>query len=291
MSKQSKNIMASLFLIACLAAACKQSTGTGPAIVESYPLATGNLWEYSREFYIFNFRPIQPGATIPRDTFRSAIRVEILGQRILRDSIMTWEFKIVQNVGGATYTGYYFYRPVLDSLFLYARTGVGGSIIPVPQLPQTLTIEFRGKTYASLWEFLSSLHLENFPLAPAIVDTFYEEHPPKSLVFPLRVGNEWTYRQRGYPWRMDRKVIDFVFLQTPVGQQPAYRIRWFWDTDDNGQWDNDIEGYDYVSNLGVLSGTFECRNLIAIDANNQRIGYFDVRDEYNAVSISIHLPY
>lgn len=289
MSKQLKTTMVFVFLIACASiAGCKKSSVSGLPGVESYPLATGNAWEYTRQFYIFNFRPIQPGATIPLDTFQSTVRVEILGQSLIRDSILTWKFQSSETEDSSTYAGLSFYRSLQDSLFLYAYTG-GSLVVPVPQFPQAVSIRFGGKMYTSVRELLSSLHTEIIPPVVTVVDTFYEEHPPKSFVFPLRVGNRWTYRQRGYPWRMDRSVIGLASIQTPAGLYPAYRIRWYWDINDDGQWDPDIEGYDYVSNQGVLSRIFEIRNVIAVGPNSpDTLGYFDVRDGYTITSMSLN---
>jgi len=288
MKKQTKSIVVCMFLAQCLfLSACKESTGTGPPVVDSYPLAAGNAWEYKRQFYTYNFRPIVPGATFEPDTFRSVVRVEILGQRILRDSILTWEFKAVETDSAGTYRGHFFYRTILDSLFLYAYTG-GSLIVPRPQSPQTLTFVFGGKVYASLQELFSSFDKEILTPFHAVVDTMYEERPPKSFVFPLRTGSGWTYRQRGYPWRMDRRVIEHTFIQTVIGFQPVYRIRWFWDINDDERWDDNLEGYDYVSNQGVMGRTFELRNLIVTTINYpDGIGYIDVREEFELIAISL----
>jgi hypothetical protein len=76
MKKQTKSIVVCMFLAQCLfLSACKESTGTGLPVVDSYPLAAGNAWEYKRQFYTYNFRPIVPGATFEPDTFRSVVRV------------------------------------------------------------------------------------------------------------------------------------------------------------------------------------------------------------------------
>lgn len=277
-----------IIVIGILLASCKKTSTTGfSPDVTSYPLKSGNTWTYTRTFWTHNFRPIVPGTTFSYDSINTTTRVEVLGQRVLLDSILTWEVKSTETGGPSTAIGTRYYRIILDSLFVFAYTGSPSLIIPKPNPRSSITFTYAGRTYRSMLELVSALQ-QDFLSIHQTLDTLYEQRPPKTFVFPLRVESEWLYRQQGYPFRIGHKVIQYTVSQFPIGSRPVYKIQWFWDLNDDGMWDENIEGYDYVSYQGVLKRVFYIRDILVTLSDPDPIGYVDATDEYVIQTLSLN---
>ena len=281
--------MKTILCIACgLMSSCYFPTDL-PRTIDRYPLATGNTWTYTRTFSTFNFRPASPGATFRDTSIVSSVAVQILGRETLQDSPL-WKFRSEEHESGRpSFASYLFYRERGDSLILAAYSG-GSLFTPQQRLTDHASSRYtlNGRSYLSFRELLN-ISPEYFPVA--LTDSIYYEGLPVNVyVFPFSVGLEWQYRERGTAWRMNKRVTGTEAVRTVAGIFSTYKIRWFWDMNDDGVWDTNIEAYDYVSTRGLMKRTFIFKDFAVTNASSPDsvIGYFDAKDEASLNSVDLH---
>ena len=85
----------------------------------------------------------------------------------------------------------------------------------------------------------------------ALIDSgfFVEDPPGLVLKYPLAVGKMWIYKN--YPWRIGRQVVSKETVAVQAGTFECFKIRTLWDFEGDGFWDEDVDGYDYISTNGV----------------------------------------
>ena len=110
----------------------------------------------------------------------------------------------------------------------------------------------------------------------------YEEPPIRELAYPPTTGTRWNYRDTdlGHVWNMEKEIIGVEKLNLPAGSFECFKVRWYWDTNHDGQWDTDIDGYDYVSSVGTVRRQFIMSNIVMRDYTNVIIGYYNVIQDF-----------
>lgn len=277
-----------ILIIACLSVivlGCKDSTG--PAKVLSYPLGAGSVWAYHRTLSMFNFRPIQQGATFRDTTIEDDMRSEILGTQTLHDTVQTIKFQ--GTTTGISAADIYYYTLRNSTLYLYAYKS-GGATDILPKHSSLYRYRYRGQSFASIRELSRFIErgLVDAPGAPPD-SIIYEAHPPKVLVFPLAAGNEWTFRGYGEPIaKMNKRVLLQEFLTTIAGTFLTYRIQTLYDWNNRGVWDTTFIFYDNVGQQGLLKRSFLIRDLIITNETSpEGLGYFDMKIQHDLTSLKI----
>ncbi len=104
------------------------------------------------------------------------------------------------------------------------------------------------------------------------------------------VGKQWVYRDvdLGDEWDMDKKIIKIEEITVPVGKYNCFKIKWFWDIDDNGIWDTEISGYDYLAPIGYLKREFNFFGIIRMNERGDTLGTFDLRETYELIDYHIN---
>ena len=112
-----------------------------------------------------------------------------------------------------------------------------------------------------------------------------EDPPIREIAYPLEIGRKWTYRSTdwGHPWLMEKQIIDDITITVPAGQFDCYLIRWLWDTDNDGEWDTDIDGYDYISSIGTVRRVFYFYDILVTNYELDSLGTFDFATEYELI--------
>jgi hypothetical protein len=64
-------------------------------------------------------------------------------------------------------------------------------------------------------------------------------------------------------------------------------MQWFWDIDDDGQWDTDIEGYDYVFGAGGVKRIFKLMGINLVDGGGQPVGSVDIDEVYELTDFEL----
>jgi hypothetical protein len=265
--------------IILLFSSCNKSVE--PPDVKNYPLTAGSVWNYDGRFETFNFRPLNDSATFRDTVIERTLRVECIGNVVLRDSVSTIKFISTQSDFVGTSSHYYVLQQ--DTLFQYAYGRIGGSII-MPKQHAKYKYHIAGLTFSSLQDAVRFFEESIEQFADSII---FDVRPPKTLVFPLKVGLEWSYRKRGYPFGIEKKVIGTENLTTPQGIFSVYKIQWFWDINNDGIRDTTISGFDYVGNQGLLKRTFLFTAFAVTVDDPAPIGYVDAKDEFTITSFDI----
>ncbi|MFQ6007633.1 MAG: hypothetical protein ACE5K8_01650, partial [Candidatus Zixiibacteriota bacterium] len=182
-----------------------------------------------------------------------------------------------------------------DGLYIYAYESGGGVGPPKVALHEGTYLLFKGMRFSSLSELLDWVHsktdMRMYVSTLMLSDSIRYENPPvRDLAYPLEVGQRWVYRDStsdGEPWRMEKEVVGIENVTTPAITVDCFKIRWYWDIDDDGVWDSDIVAYDYLAAIGVLKRQYEFIGLIITYQSPDSLGTFDVTDVYELIDYEI----
>lgn len=253
-----------------------------------FPLAVGNTWQYSRMFYAHNFDP-DSLAYLGFDTVVGNKTTEIERIDTLLGSQETYVFHTVWTESGSSGDGYSYRNNTSDGLYIYAYQFGGGVGPPKVALREGTYLLFKGMRFSSISELLDWVHSRmdiTMNVGRLVVsDSIRYENPPvRDLAYPLEVGQRWVYRDStadGDPWKMGKEVVGIENVTTPAITADCFKIRWYWDLDDNGLWDPDIVAYDYLAAIGVLKRQYELIGLVITDYSSpDSLGTLDVTDVY-----------
>lgn len=253
--------------------------------VPFYPAVSGNIWMYSGMDTVVNFRPIYPGVHFRDTSTHWVTRIDSLTNVILHDSVPTLSFRSTDTFDSLNqFIGHHYYITKNDSMFLFAYDG-GSGVLPKKSSHYHFTV--RGILFTSLEDI--HRYVRGMELSPqATVSIVYEERPPKVMVFPLHVGTEWTFRERGYPsFFIGKKITGTESISTPAGELATYKIQWSWDFDNNGVADTDIQAFDYVTKNGLMKRTIILKNAVITEDDPTPLAYVDIEETYIITSFTI----
>lgn len=259
-------------LLLCLALGCSDEDNPlgkeGDEFV--YPLRLGNLWEYERTFDLFNFRP--DTLEVPHfDTSISAIvRIHVLGSKTLPgDKKVLVLQESINEEGGVDTISESYYQNEDDGLYFYGYRGPG---YVIPKASTRGRIYFAGQYFGHIREVTAFLE-KAISISTASDTVIYEQPPLKSLPYPLEVGESWTYREAGQPFKIIKTVVGTDSVAVPWGTEECFKIQWQIHINTN------VEFYDYVSALGLVRRHIIYRDLIITGEHGpQPIGRYDAED-------------
>ncbi len=269
------------FLIVFLAGCTGNKTPIGSNFENfTFPLKVGNKWEYVREISIFNIRPDTLDPSIISDTtMYDTTRAEIVREQIILDSISTFVFSEELIEDNQIYRADSYFNNRADGLYFYAYYGPG---FVLPKRANRGKFVFKGRTFNSVKEIIALVE-KALPQRPSVlVDSLIYEIPPlQSIKYPVRFGSRWVYRRPGHPWAIDKKVVGAEKITVPAGKFSCVKIQWLHDMDDNGEWENDIIFYDYISSHGLVKRSILFKDVIVVPPSGpDPVGYVDVKYDY-----------
>jgi hypothetical protein len=238
-----------------------------------YPLEIGNRWVYSTEIIWTNFEPDSMEDEIDPPETSSAL-CEVIGKQILLDSVETVVLGTTEQTSRYQYVSHHFYRETEEGLFILAYQNAGSAIIH-PKSENKKRIHFKNKQFESIHQ-LSNFMQQALPEQRIVSDSLiYEDPPVQTLKYPLEPGSQWTYRYDFAPWRIDKTVIGKTTLSLDIGVFECFHIKWLYDWDQNGVWDEDLSIDDYIGKEGLLKRTVTFLNVGYVDFSGNMIGTFD----------------
>jgi hypothetical protein len=288
-------LLAGLVLVGCDELVMVWGGGGFATRIISYPMRVGNTWVYERSSYMYNFRQTDTTYVFPRDTTRSLVTGQFTRQlkiptipNVPGDSLLVTEFMSLETGHTVPSSSYYSFSS--NSLFLHGY--LGGSLI-IPGRPglahgdhlqrDQLSFVVAGRSFRTMRDL--ERYVEE-PLFAAHPDTIIREYPPLlGIRYPLVTGDQWTYRPTGRPFRIDKRT-------GPAGLDRAlglryYEVRWMYDIDGNGEWDDFISLVDRISSRGLIRRTVDIRNIRVYNLWGEEVGTTDYHDEYILVSVTI----
>jgi hypothetical protein len=246
-----------------------------------FPATIGNRWDYLSYFAISDYDTIE-GETY--DTLLGASTVTITGLDTLMDTINALDFHTEwteYNSSGSNDN----YRVVRDDgMYLYAYDE-GTWTGPPKVIPKDgIYYECKGMRFGNLADLLRTISnggsREHKGLAPGPI---LEDPPIRELAYPLAIGQRWIFRDTdlGHVWNMEKEIISIDTVTVPAGTFVCYVVRWFWDMDGDGEWDTDVDGYDYISGAGTVKRILDYPSVYIINEFGDTLGVSDAYAEYN----------
>ncbi len=262
--------------------------GNSGRSIALYPMQIGNRWTYNRSFYTHNYRPIDSTYQFQPFSLSYTLTVEATKQLLLprrpgiiTDLIPVTEFRTVGT--DRTSPSYSYYTQ--SSGWLYLQGYIPSSLIDPQPAGQSQSFRLGERTFRSLQD---AIRLLEEPISTTATDSITREYPPLTIIkYPLATGDQWTFRQSGRPWRIDKRTGESGW--DPQFGLWYYEVRWLYDMNGDGVWDSDIIVTDRISVKGILRRRFDLLNLEVITENSpEAVGYVDVCDEYSASSLPVH---
>lgn len=252
-------------------------------------MQVGNRWTYDKFAHTYNFRPIDSTYQYHPDSLFSMLTVEVTRQLLIprvpgtaTDSILVTEFRTIDAL--FPFAGYYYYTRTSQWLLMQGYVAFG---YPIQPRPAGMRSAYRldNRTFGSLQEIIQ--FLERPISSTEAVDTMTREYPSlTSIKYPLTTGDQWTFRPQGRPWRIDKRTGASRW----DAQQGLwyYEVRWLYDMNGDGVWDENISVVDRISTKGLLGRTIELLDLLVTTPSDpEGVGIVDIRDQYTVTSIAV----
>lgn len=243
-------------------------------IIERFPVAVGNSWDYRRTFY-----------TAVHDTLSGAVVQEILHI----DSLHA-EFLDIETVN--EWECYKYSSKLFDGLYTYSDTvwyaHPESSFFEIGYTPPTHAgppwkisaepiLKFGGRSLHGIQDLKLYLYMiSTSGLAGAISDVILWDPPKKLFVFPLTVGMEWTSITD--PWKEERKVVSEEFVQVPAGDFSTLKIDMIPEVEN-------LLLYQWLSEYGIIKDSAHFASILVTDMNGKVIGFMEGYDKYELLKL------
>ena len=230
-------------------------SGQGP-LVDHFPLAIGNLWEYSRKISIDNDTWIYPL------TCQITGTATISGKEsyIMRKEEIEDEDHLVQNDYLAEAEG---------EFRKYAYEHVEGNVpgpYYAPKKSKGHYYIYQGERFNSVKEIMDyvrgKISISSFRAAPgratSTIDIY--DSPRIFLKFPIAVGDSWMSFFQSELGTFSRQVVDVEQVAVPAGIFTAYKIEVL----------HPIEGatwFSWYGSVGLIKSYVKVEDIVKIDAN------------------------
>ena len=272
-----------------LLASCSRCTSPSDDSCHVFPLAQGNSWDYSSES--LTVIAIEDGEAV-LDTLDSSYRLEVARRETILDALAffrvveTWFPSSVEPRQRAHY-----YLNTDDGLYLYASTT--GSYVGYPgvspkERARPLAL-FHGEPLECLWHHMNALGDPG--MWSSLDDSLDVWDPPlRSYAYPLFVGRQWTYREPGHPWAVDKRVVGQTYVSVPAGTYRCHIIQWLIDfRDEDGEWDDDTEWFDFVYAGQLVKRSLTVRGVLIYEGNNPTpVDTLDVWEDISLTAVDVH---
>ena len=257
-----------------------------------FPLNVSNVWHYQRSFQRFYYT-VDNTTRVCTDTvtLTSEVTVAITENAVLDEQADLARMVTTEKYGNTFGETVHLYRNELDGLYLYAYL-IGGGPTVMPKMNPQKQILCKGRRFSGYAE-LSAYLQEGLPLLSLLDDSLMREEPPKKILhYPLKVRKRWTYRATGQPFRIDKFIAKRSVLAVGCGQFDCLSIKFIYDLNNDGRWENDIWITDYISREGLVKREITVLNLTETDINNpagtgRKVDAFDT---FTLTDYSINAP-
>lgn len=236
----------------------------------TYPSKVGNKWDYSISTVYSNIRPDSIKYLL--NDFFFNIQLSVTKDTLL-DSSQVFEMKEESNDYSDSYA---YYSNEVDGFLKYAyRTSPGHGLPKASTLKRFL---YRGTYFNSITELIKAQ--EEFVLKIKILsDSLIFFEPPRIIYkYPLEVGKKWVFNSE-YVF-INKEIVGKEPVKTNLGYFDCFKIKWKYDFDMDGTWDEDFVLYEYVSSKGILKVSYTIKDITITSATYPNgIGKADVKYE------------
>ena len=250
-----------------------------------FPLSLENSWSYDYTFSVlYDSFAISNG--LSDTTFYFSATVEIVNNVSILDSIEVFNFKTTQDENDILIYGNEYYNEDNDLLMSYGYQNA--SLITPKQKKEYSYIKWKGKQFDSIFELVACWNQTQ--LAKSDDDITYD--PVIALDYPLEEDKQWSYRLQTYsgdPWRIDKKVLTSLEIDTSAGRFDCWKIQWlnnpYGSSDD---WDDNLTQYDYLARIGLVKRELEIDNIECYDDENHYLGNMNYIILYGLIDYNVN---
>ncbi len=236
----------------------------------TYPLKVGNKWDYTIRNTYSNVTP---------DSIKSLLNDYVLNIQLtvsndtLLDSNQVYELKEVSNGLSSSYA---YYSNEGEGFIKYAyRTSPNYGL---PKSNNLIRFLFKGSYFNSIPELIKAQEESVFKLK-FLIDSLIILEPPRIIYqYPLEVGKEWVFNS-DYPL-INKEIVSKESVQISSGTYECFKMKWKYDFNMDGVWDEDFVLYEYLCSKGILKVTYTIKDItITTVEHPEGIGKADVKYE------------
>lgn len=222
-----------LLIITIFITACSYDKKINYESIDSFPIKTGNTWEYSSVSILKIYESDISNIVIETDTFRNNLIVRIEKDTILDDTVNVFQFTSVRIGGKYKSSEYCFWDSTGFHTYAYSN---GGSHV------------FPKKTH-------TKSGIESFGVfGPELfIDEDITVFPKTrhNLKFPLEMNSKWTYTFPYSPFylQIDKEIVGYENIKIENRVFSCYKIKWIYL--ENKFFDG-MTIFDWVSSEGLI---------------------------------------
>lgn len=236
----------------------------------TYPLKVGNKWDYTITNSYSNVTPDSIKSLLNDQVFN--IQLSVSNDTLL-DSNQVYELKELSNGFSDSYA---YYSNEGGGFIKYAyRTG---SNFGLPKSNNLIRFLFKGSYFNSIPELIKAQEESVFKLK-SLIDSLIILEPPRIIYkYPLEIGKEWVFNP-DYPL-INKEIVGKEPVQISSGTYECFKIKWKYDFNMDGIWDEDFAIYEYLCSKGILKVTYTIINIaITTVEHPEGIGKADIKYE------------
>ncbi len=247
----------------------------------TYPVAQGYQWQYQREIEQIN---ADSADASPQRILIDTVFSAFTDQVVLRDSMDAFLLTI-HSASNPDVMSYNYYQQKSDGLFLVAYRDANALIV-LPKTAGQTHILFKGRSYANIGQLVNVL-LNPSSMMKTSDSLYFEDAPVQAYKYPLKVGAQWTYRQYGHPFRIEKRIVDTETIATPAGSFHCFKIQFLYDMDQDQQWDEDLGITDLVAKEGIIKRSVVIKGVKQFDEEGNLIDQYDFHETYTLIEYEL----
>ncbi|HMA62177.1 MAG TPA: hypothetical protein VKP78_05950 [bacterium] len=246
-----------------------------------YPLSTGNQWEFRREFKS-DYYPdsLNRDSIITTVAGSDSISILVASRETLKDSIET--IKLLQKAWEDTLVnlGEYYYQERDTGLFQIAHRNYYHYFLPKPTnysnpFNQPLMPEHLQRLIAEESGSLGKITAND--------ELRFEENPPYTIKYPLKMGTSWYYRQS--PWLIEKEVVADTNITVPAGSFDCYRVYSRYNIPESRA---KVTINDYIADQGLILRELHSESMIYQNSFIDSALYNVWNDKYILMDYEVH---
>ena len=228
-----------------------------------YPLKVGNSWTY--DGYSVLTDCVNGGSGYyPNDSVSRRATVAVVDNTLLFEGYNVFKIAEYDGVflGERPAISYYSNRP--DGL--YYLDGIG--VVTPKQSTEMLPVAFNGYRFESIQALTNAL-IGSLSQRPEYGQRSSQEpYPLLSLKYPVQIGDQWTFRSAGNPWRIDKRINGIISVKTESGEFDCWEVEWLYQFDENEEWQSQISIVDYISDIGLIKRMIRIEGIVFYDQHS-----------------------
>ncbi|MCF7885507.1 MAG: hypothetical protein K9M80_03345 [Candidatus Marinimicrobia bacterium] len=248
-----------------------------------FPLQIGNTWEYEGKMCYYYYDDTS-GSIEYQDTVNSsgglvltvAEKTDLDNIKNVYKLISKAEFSEADHIN----TGYY--KNHEDGFYLHEINSFGTEILP--NIVRNKRVQLKSLKFSNI-DQLNKISELNTSLPLVIKDE--NDFPKKIIPYPIIVGCQWLVTQSD-SIRIEKIIAGKDTLDLGFEKFECYEIKYLYDLDYDGEWDDNLQVSDYYNKNGLIYQKVWIKRAVRVNIDNpEGIGFFDVEQTFKLIDYNI----